>query len=99
MKKLADALVDAKKRLDAGGRQELQVRGLGPHRLERQGGPQQGAVGQARGGDRQGAGRARHLAEARSSRSGMGSDRPLVTPDDTPAKKAKNRRYEIQVKL
>jgi OmpA-OmpF porin, OOP family len=30
---------------------------------------------------------------------GMGSDRPLVTPDDTPAKKAKNRRYEIQVRL
>lgn len=30
---------------------------------------------------------------------GMGSDRPLVKPDDTPAKKAKNRRYEIQVQL
>jgi OOP family OmpA-OmpF porin len=30
---------------------------------------------------------------------GMGSDRPLVTPDNTEAKKAKNRRYEIQVKV
>ena len=30
---------------------------------------------------------------------GMGSDKPLVTPDDTPAKQAKNRRYEIQVKI
>lgn len=30
---------------------------------------------------------------------GMGSEKPLVKPDDTPAKKAKNRRYEIQVKL
>jgi outer membrane protein OmpA-like peptidoglycan-associated protein len=30
---------------------------------------------------------------------GLGSDRPLVTPDDTAAKKAKNRRYEIQVRL
>jgi OOP family OmpA-OmpF porin len=33
---------------------------------------------------------------------GLAADRPLVTPDDTPAKKllakAKNRRYEIQVK-
>jgi outer membrane protein OmpA-like peptidoglycan-associated protein len=29
---------------------------------------------------------------------GMGADRPVVTPDDTPAKKAKNRRYEIQVR-
>jgi OOP family OmpA-OmpF porin len=30
---------------------------------------------------------------------GMGSERPLVKPDDTPAKKARNRRYEIQVRL
>jgi len=30
---------------------------------------------------------------------GMGSERPLVTPDNTEAKKAKNRRYEIQVKV
>jgi outer membrane protein OmpA-like peptidoglycan-associated protein len=30
---------------------------------------------------------------------GAGSSRPLVKPDDTPAKKAKNRRYEIQVRL
>ncbi len=30
---------------------------------------------------------------------GMGSDQPIEKPDDTPAKKAKNRRYEVQVKL
>jgi OOP family OmpA-OmpF porin len=30
---------------------------------------------------------------------GMGSERPLVKPDDTPAKKAKNRRYELRVRL
>ena len=30
---------------------------------------------------------------------GMGADRPLITPDNTPAKKAKNRRYEIQLKF
>jgi OmpA-OmpF porin, OOP family len=30
---------------------------------------------------------------------GMGSERPLVKPDDTPAKQARNRRYEIQVRL
>jgi outer membrane protein OmpA-like peptidoglycan-associated protein len=30
---------------------------------------------------------------------GMGSERPLVKPDDTPQKKAKNRRYEVQVRL
>lgn len=30
---------------------------------------------------------------------GMAAEKPLVKPDDTPAKKAKNRRYELQVKL
>jgi outer membrane protein OmpA-like peptidoglycan-associated protein len=30
---------------------------------------------------------------------GMGSEQPLVKPDDTPQKKAKNRRYEVQVRL
>ncbi|HWE25564.1 MAG TPA: OmpA family protein [Myxococcales bacterium] len=30
---------------------------------------------------------------------GKGSEAPLVKPDNTPAKKAKNRRYEIRVRL
>ena len=30
---------------------------------------------------------------------GMGSECPLVTPDNTPAKKAKNSRYEIQLRF
>lgn len=30
---------------------------------------------------------------------GRGSQQPLVMPDDTPAKRAKNRRYELQVRL
>lgn len=30
---------------------------------------------------------------------GAGSERPLVKPDNTPAKKAKNRRYEIQIRF
>ncbi len=30
---------------------------------------------------------------------GMGSEKPLVKPDDTPAKKTKNRRYEVQVRF
>jgi outer membrane protein OmpA-like peptidoglycan-associated protein len=29
---------------------------------------------------------------------GMGADKPIVTPDNTEAKKKKNRRYEIQVR-
>jgi outer membrane protein OmpA-like peptidoglycan-associated protein len=30
---------------------------------------------------------------------GMGAEHPLVKPDDTEKKRAKNRRYEVQVKL
>jgi OmpA-OmpF porin, OOP family len=30
---------------------------------------------------------------------GQGSEKPLVQPDDTEAKRAKNRRYEVQVQL
>ena len=30
---------------------------------------------------------------------GMGSEKPLVKPDNTAAKKAKNRRYEVRVRL
>ena len=30
---------------------------------------------------------------------GMGSEKMLVKPDDTPAKKARNRRYEVQVRF
>ncbi len=40
---------------------------------------------------------ARGIAKSEIVAIGMGSERPLVTPDNTPAKKAKNRRYEIQV--
>lgn len=41
----------------------------------------------------------RGVPEAEIISVGLGSDRPLVKPDDTAAKKAKNRRYEIQVRL
>jgi outer membrane protein OmpA-like peptidoglycan-associated protein len=42
---------------------------------------------------------ARGIAKSEIVAVGMGSERPLVTPDNTPAKKAKNRRYEIQVRF
>ena len=42
---------------------------------------------------------ARGIAKSEIVAIGMGSERPLVTPDNTPAKKAKNRRYEIQVRF
>jgi len=40
---------------------------------------------------------ARGSPRARSWPSAWARNRPLVKPDNTPAKKAKNRRYEIQV--
>jgi outer membrane protein OmpA-like peptidoglycan-associated protein len=42
---------------------------------------------------------ARGVARSEIISVGMGSERPLVKHDDTPAKKAKNRRYEIQVRF
>jgi outer membrane protein OmpA-like peptidoglycan-associated protein len=42
---------------------------------------------------------ARGIAKNEIISIGMGSDRPAVMPDNTPAKKAKNRRYEIQVRF
>jgi OOP family OmpA-OmpF porin len=42
---------------------------------------------------------ARGIAKSEIISKGMGSERPLVKPDDTPAKKAKNRRYEIQLRF
>lgn len=42
---------------------------------------------------------ARGVPEAEIIAVGHGSEKPVVTPDDTDAKRAKNRRYEIQVRL
>jgi OmpA-OmpF porin, OOP family len=39
------------------------------------------------------------VAQADIEPVGMGSEQPIEKPDDTPAKKARNRRYEVQVKL
>ena len=41
----------------------------------------------------------RGISKSEITSIGMAAERPLVTPDDTPAKKAKNRRYEIQVRF
>jgi OOP family OmpA-OmpF porin len=98
VKKLADALVDAKKRLDAAG--------VSAYKFEVSG--HTDSSGKAEHNKELSAKRAavivkelvaRGIAQKEIVSVGMGSERPLVTPDDTAAKKAKNRRYEIQVKL
>ena len=98
VKKLADALVDAKKRLQMAGVKAYKFEvsghtdssGKADHNKELSGRRAAVMVKELVG---------RGISPAEITSVGMGSDKPLVTPDDTPAKKAKNRRYEIQVRL
>jgi OmpA-OmpF porin, OOP family len=98
LKKLANALVEAKKQLDTAkvGNYKFEVsghtdtRGKADHNKELS--KKRAAVIAKELG-------ARGVPESDIISVGMGSDKPVVTPDDTPAKQAKNRRYEIQVKL
>jgi OOP family OmpA-OmpF porin len=98
IKKLADTLIDAKKKLQAAG-----VSGF---KFEVSG--HTDSAGSAEHNKELSAKRAAVIARELVTRGvapkeiisiGMGSEHPLVTPDNTPAKKAKNRRYEIQVRL
>jgi OmpA-OmpF porin, OOP family len=98
IKKLADTLIDAKKKLQAGG-----VSGF---KFEVSG--HTDSAGKAEHNKELSAKRAavierelvaRGVAAKEIISVGMGSEHPVVTPDNTPAKNAKNRRYEIQVRL
>ncbi len=98
VRKLADALVKAKKDLNKAGVQNFKFvvsghtdsRGSAAHNKEL-------SAKRAAVIERELVGKGIPASEIESV--GMGSERPLVKPDDTPAKQAKNRRYEIQVKL
>ena len=98
IKKLADALVDAKKRLQMAGVKAYKFEvsghtdssGKADHNKELSGKRAAVMVKELV---------ARGISPSEINAVGMGSDKPLVTPDNTPAKKAKNRRYEIQVRL
>jgi outer membrane protein OmpA-like peptidoglycan-associated protein len=98
LKKLTDALVDAKKRLDAASIKNYKFEvsghtdssGKADHNKELSGKRAAVIVKELV---------SRGIAQKEIISLGLGSERPLVTPDDTPAKKAKNRRYEIQVRL
>lgn len=98
VRRLANALVDAKKKLDTAGVRNFQfvvsghtdTTGNAAHNKELSG--RRASVIEkelvAKG-----------IPQAEITAVGMGSEQPLVKPDDTPAKRAKNRRYEIRVKL
>ena len=98
VKKLADTLIDAKKKLQAAGVSSFKFEVSG--HTDSAGKPEHNKELSAK--------RAAVIARELVARGvapkeiisvGMGSEHPLVTPDNTPAKKAKNRRYEIQVRL
>jgi OOP family OmpA-OmpF porin len=98
VKKLANTLVDVKKRLKLAGVTSYKFevsghtdsRGKAAHNQELSGKRAAVMVRELV---------ARGISPAEIISVGMGSERPLVTPDDTPAKQAKNRRYEIQVRF
>jgi len=97
-RRLAKALIDAKKKLTGAGVQNFKF--LVSGHTDSTGDPEKN---KALSADRA-AVMVKQLVEkgvpaAEIESLGMGSERPLVKPDDTPAKRAKNRRYEVQVKL
>jgi OmpA-OmpF porin, OOP family len=98
MQRLANALVDAKKKLDNAGVKNFKfvvsghtdTSGSAAHNKE---------LSAKRAAMVQKQLVAKGVPDGEIESVGMGSERPLVKPDNTPAKKAKNRRYEIQVEL
>ncbi len=97
-KRLANALLDAKKRLDAAGVKNFtfvvsghtDTSGSAAHNKE---------LSEKRAAVMKRELVAKGVPQNEIEAVGMGSEKPLVKPDDTPAKKAKNRRYEVQVRL
>ncbi len=98
LRNLADALVDAKRKLNGAGVENFKFEvsghtdstGNAKHNKELSGRRAEVIVQELV---------ARGVSRGEIVSVGMGSERPLVKRDDTPAKKAKNRRYEIQVRL
>ena len=98
VRRLANVLIDAKRRLNGGGIKNFKFvvsghtdsTGSASHNKELSG--RRAAVIERELVNR-------GVAQSDIESIGMGSERPLVKPDNTPAKRAKNRRYEIQVKL
>jgi len=97
-RKLANALVDAKKRLEAAGVRSFKFEVSG--HTDSSGSAEHNRELSQRRADRMKAElSAKGIPASDIVAVGMASDRPLVKPDNTPAKKAKNRRYEVQLRL
>ncbi len=98
VRRLANALVDAKKKLNGAGVSNFKfvvsghtdTTGSAAHNKE---------LSQKRAAVIERELVKKGISQGEIESVGMGSERPLVKPDDTPAKRARNRRYEIQVRL
>jgi outer membrane protein OmpA-like peptidoglycan-associated protein len=97
-KKLAVALIDAKKKLNGAGVKNFKFEVSG-HTDTTGSADANKALSEKRAAVMKRELVAKGVAADEIIVVGAGSSRPLVKPDDTPAKKAKNRRYEIQVRL
>jgi outer membrane protein OmpA-like peptidoglycan-associated protein len=97
IKKLADELVQAKKQLEAAGVKSYKFEVSGhtdtsgkPEHNKELSSKRAAVIAKELVG--------KGIPEKEIISIGMGADKPLVTPDNTDAKKKKNRRYEIQVR-
>ncbi len=97
-RRLADALVDAKKRLESAGVKNFKFEVSG-HTDSSGSAAHNKELSQKRAERMKKELVGKGIAEGDIVAVGMGSERPFVKPDDTAAKKAKNRRYEVRVKL
>jgi outer membrane protein OmpA-like peptidoglycan-associated protein len=97
-KRLANAILDAKKRLNAAGVKNFAFEVSG-HTDTTGSASHNKALSEKRAAAMKRELVKKGIAESEIDVVGMGAERPLVKPDDTPAKKAKNRRYEVRVRL
>ena len=97
-RRLASALVDAKKRLEAAGVRNFKFEVSG--HTDTSGSAAHNRELSQRRADRMKAELvSKGVPVGDIAAVGMGSDRLLVKPDNTAAKKARNRRYEVQLRL
>ncbi|GEJ55313.1 OmpA family protein [Anaeromyxobacter diazotrophicus] len=97
-RRLAQAVVDAKKRLEAAGVRSFKFEVSG-HTDSSGSAAHNKELSQKRAERMRKELVAKGVPESDVTAVGLGSERPLVKRDDTPAKKAKNRRYEVRVRL
>jgi outer membrane protein OmpA-like peptidoglycan-associated protein len=97
-KKLADALISAKKKLNDSGVKNFKFEVSG-HTDTTGSADANKSLSEKRAAVMKKQLVAKGVAENEIVVVGAGASKPLVKPDDTPAKKAKNRRYEVRVRL